>query len=128
MTMGFRTTSRTKPIMIGKLRTALAHEWTIHSELLNDELSTFIEHEGGKLAAEHGCHDDRVIAAGCAIMGLEQAGLQATSYPSRDATGRRVRDPFVLDTIIDDLRARTGKYPVRPQNASSWYLPSKFDA
>ena len=77
MSMGFRTSVRTKPIMVGKLRALLARNWTIHSPTLNGELSTFVEHEDGKLAAQKGCKDDRVMAAACAAIGMEHAELYA---------------------------------------------------
>lgn len=116
MQMGFRTTSRTKPLVIGKLRTALANDWKIHSTQLSDELSTFVEDSSGKLGAEPGCHDDRVIAAACALLGVDYAWLAKPAAP----TAARSADPFLLDTIINDLSKRGRSYPVRAQHASAW--------
>lgn len=129
MQMGFRTSSRTKPIMIGKLRSAISHDWTIHSDLLKGELSTFIEHESGALAAQKGCFDDRVMASACAIMGLERAGLYATPAAKREALtirGKVYKDPFLLDSIIDELGGKGKGYPISPQNVSSWKGRPKY--
>lgn len=121
MQMGFRTSSRTKPIMIGKLRTAVASTWIIHSEMLADEMSTFIEHETGELAAQKGAHDDRVMASACAIMGVERAGLFASpKHYEATAGGRRYKDPFAMDTIIEEMRGRGKGFPIRDQHASAW--------
>lgn len=122
MRMGFRTTSKTKPIMIGKLRTALAHELIIHSSLLSDELSTFIEHDKGDLAAQAGCKDDRVMALACCVMGLERAGLYAGPKVYK-ASGKRAIDPFLLDNIIEECHGKRSGFPIRPQNGTpgmSW--------
>lgn len=130
MQMGFRTSARTKPIMIGKLRTAVAHDWTIHSELLRGEFSTFIEHENGRLAAQDGCHDDRVMASACAIMGLERAALYATPTAKKQHAIRNAyKDPFLLDNIINEMQGRGNKFPVAPQHASAWRTKdrSNFD-
>lgn len=115
MQMGFRTSSRTKPIMIGKLRTALSHEWTIHSELLKGELSTFIEHEDGTMAAQDGCHDDRVMASACAMMGVSNAEMYAQE-PQRYSHGRAVENPFMFNSIIKELTNGRTNAIMRPQN------------
>lgn len=119
MQLGFRTTVRTKPIMIGKLRTAVANSWTVHSEMLHDEMSTFIEHENGSLAAQDGCHDDRVMASACALMGVERAALVSREERSADYDRRKFKDPFVLDNLIEELQGRRKSFPVSPQHASA---------
>jgi len=118
MKLGLRTTARTKPIMIGKLRTALALDFTIHSPSLRDELSTFVEHENGKMAAQDGCKDDRVMASACAVMGIERAGLYATPDADRERIRGAYKDPFLLDNIIDEMQGRRGRSPISPQHGS----------
>lgn len=119
MQLGFRTSVRTRPIMIGKLRTAVAHDWVIHSEMLSDEMSTFIEHENGKMAAQDGCHDDRVMASACAMMGVERAALYG-EFGSRPRGVGKTNDPFVVDNIVKEMRSRKGGYPIKPQHAGAW--------
>lgn len=111
--LGFRTTLRTKPLMIGGLRTVLAHEWTIHSSVLKAQLSTFVE-EDGKLGAQQGCDDDAVIAMGCASVGRVKAALRV--HPPRIP---RVIDPLQMNAIIEELTAGRGAFPIAPQH-SEW--------
>ena len=111
--LGFRTTLRTKPLMIGGLRTVLAHEWTIHSSVLKAQLSTFVE-EDGKLGAQQGCDDDAVIAAACAAAGRIKAAMrQPAKTPSRTV------DPLLFDAIVDELTGNRGDFPIAPQH-SEW--------
>lgn len=122
MRMGFRTTARSKPIMIGKLRRAVAGDWTIHSELLSDEMSTFIEHPTGSIGAETGCHDDRVIAAACAMMGIDYAALYVGAARSMPTQRGLYKDPFLLDNIVDEMAKRGRGSPISPQHAGSWRI------
>jgi hypothetical protein len=110
--LGYRTTARNKPLMIGRLRTILAHELTIHSPLLKTQLSTFIEHEDGKLAAADGCQDDTVMSMACAVVGINPASLFASaSKPQR----RKGIDPFDINSMLSQLRGREEGYPIRSQ-------------
>ncbi len=114
MRKGFRTSVRTKPIMIGRLRTLLSSELTIHSPTLNSELSTFVETEDGKMQAEEGCFDDRVMALACAAMGLERAGIFCT-VEQYVRPRREVVDPFTLDAILEEMSNRRNSLPISPQ-------------
>lgn len=111
--IGYRTTSRNKPLMIGRLRTLLANDWTIHSSLLRTQLSTFVEHEDGKLSAQDGCNDDTVMAAACAAVGSTRAALMAKP-PTWAASTER--DPFTLEAMLEELRARGSTLPIAPQH------------
>ena len=120
MELGFRTTSRSKPIMIGRLRTELAGDMVIHSSKLKGELATFIEHDTGKLAADKGCHDDRVMALACANMGIERAALMAASGfstidLSQDKNGT-YKDPFMLDSILQSVADGKKRGPIAAQH------------
>ena len=99
---GYRTSSKTKPIMIGNLRHELATDFIIRSPLLRDELSTFAEQENGKLEAEPGCFDDRVMGMSVGLMGAKRAGylIQHNQYQSEK---NKYVDPFSLEGIILDL-------------------------
>lgn len=129
MQMGFRTSTRTKPIMIGRLRSLLSRGWIIYSDTLKSELSTFIEHENGRLAGQKGCRDDRVMAAACAAMGLNHAALYAGNGHDLQSSGslKPKDDPFCLDGMLHELNGRSTKLPIKPQhsgkmeNAESWW-------
>tara|TARA_Y100000310_G_scaffold318422_1_gene372457 strand:- start:2502 stop:4085 length:1584 start_codon:yes stop_codon:yes gene_type:complete len=111
--MGWRTSERTKPLMIGKLRTLLASEWTIHSPFLQEQLTTYVEDEAGKLGASDGCHDDVVIAAACAGMGLDRALLQRPQVVKHE----ELVDPLYT-SLEDMIEALSGgnNFPIRGQH------------
>ena len=117
--LGYRTTVRSKPLMIGRLRSVLAHEksqggLTVFSPLLRDQLSTFIEHSNGKMGAQDGCDDDCVMALACAVTGINQAALFAES--ARYKAPVEVIDPFSFDTVIKEMRRGGERFPVRDIN------------
>ncbi len=117
--LGHRTTSRTKPLMIGKLRTALAKDIITHDPLTRGELSTFVETETGSLEAEEGCMDDRVMAYACCVLGMERAAIYAS--PEEAAADRRklTPSPFSMEAIIKELRQGNDQYPIKPQHEST---------
>lgn len=113
--LGKRTSSHTKPLIIGRLRTDLAHsELVIHSQILNAELSTFIEDDSGKLGAQSGCHDDTVIALAMANYGKERAALDA-EYTKGATHTSFITDPFSLDEIIKEMSGKGRRFPIAPQ-------------
>ena len=128
MQMGFRTSVRTKPIMVGKLRTFLAKDWIIHSPALKDELSTFIEHENGSLGAQENCKDDRVMASACAAIGFEHASLYAGDGLDEipGATVDPARFPFTLEGMIGDLQSKQKRLPFKPQHGPQGSFMPKF--
>jgi len=102
---GYRTTTKSKPIMIGNLRHELALDFKVRSPLLMDELSTFGEQENGKMEAESGCYDDRVMALAVGLQGSIRAGyLRAHEEYQRIQTDWV--DPFSLEGIIASCRGR----------------------
>lgn len=111
---GFRTTSKSKPMLIGKLRKYVAKIITIYSPDLKGELDSFIEKPTGELGAAEGCHDDRVMGLGCAVWGIERASLiidgefQHIQDPAED--------PFCMEHIINSMSARRHTSPIRPQH------------
>lgn len=109
--LGLRTTTRTKPLMIGRLRTAVARDTVVHSSALKSEMDTYIEVDG-KFGAEAGCHDDRVMASACAIWGMESAALakEESDYePEEDES--IYKDPFSFEEIMKRVPGfgRSGK-------------------
>jgi hypothetical protein len=133
--LGVLQSSRVKPLSIGTLRLLLATTWTIHSPLLKDELDSFIEDSDGRLRAEEGCHDDRVMACVAAAYTFEKASLMlavprvmacvAAAYTFEKASlmlavprtpaPKKSNNPFLLDNIISELHGRGAKFPIAPQ-------------
>lgn len=63
VTFGFRTTVKTKPLIIDQLRASLREaEMTLNDKLTIRELMTYVVTEDGKMEAEKGCHDDCVMS------------------------------------------------------------------
>lgn len=114
---GFKTTSRSKPMLIGKLRKYLSKTITIYSAGLKGELDSFIEHPDGSLGAEEGSHDDRVMGLACSIWGIERACLiidgEFQVVPSTSD------DPFSLDYIIDKMQGKGDNRVLKPQHTFS---------
>lgn len=115
---GYRTTSKTKPILIGNLRHELATSFIIRSPLLKSELNTFAEQANGKLEAEPGCFDDRVMAMSVGLIGATRAGymIQQEGYQSAKS---EIIDPFSLEGIIHDLHNRNPSgdgFPIERQD------------
>jgi hypothetical protein len=98
--LGVRTTSRSKPFIIGTLRTKLAQGMVIHSVILKNELSTFVELEDGSMGATTGCHDDTVMASAMAAYVESKGALSLTEAP---ITQQEIKDAFSLDEIIKEM-------------------------
>jgi hypothetical protein len=62
-TIGFRTTVKTKPLIIDRLRAALRErEMEIYDKVTLQEMLQFIVTESGSMEAEEGCYDDCVMS------------------------------------------------------------------
>ncbi len=107
--LGVATSNRSKPLLIGGLRRALVDGLVVHSPVLASELSSFVEHDSGKLAAQLGCHDDTVMALAMACSAIERASLAATA--ERIDT-QRAPDPFCFDAIVRELSDRRVGLPI----------------
>ena len=68
--LGFLTTQKTKEVALSDLRRALASDLRVPSAACRSEMSTFVQHENGKLGAQTGCYDDRVMALALAVTGM----------------------------------------------------------
>lgn len=75
LTYGVKTTVRTKPLLIGNLRSAVKQEFTIHSPDLKDEMNTYQEDENGEMGAQDNCFDDRVMASAVGLRAYNQAAM-----------------------------------------------------
>jgi hypothetical protein len=124
LSYGFKTTVRTKPILIGGLRKEFLEGLIIHSPVLKDELNTFVEDENNRLCAAEGCFDDRVMAIAVAVHGAYSSPY---IYEREDMERRKIvtRDPFVLENALKELHARhlekQGEFPIPPQDDVSGY-------
>ena len=69
--LGFRTTSATKPAIIGNLKNLIENEEVyIPSNVMIQELKDYVSTQTGKTEAAPGCHDDTVmaLAMGCEVL------------------------------------------------------------
>ena len=67
--LGFRTTSSSKPRIIGLLKRAIEDRAIfVPSPVIIQELKDFVQDDGGKIGALPGCHDDTIMAM---AIGLE---------------------------------------------------------
>ena len=70
--LGFHTTVKSKPLIIDYLKELIRErEIKLHSPALLDELQTFVAKPDGKMAAQHGSHDDCVMALAIACFGCK---------------------------------------------------------
>lgn len=72
---GTYVSETTRGLLLGTARRLLAAEYTLHSDYLNSELSTFVENKNGKYEASGGSLDDRVMAACHALLVVERAAI-----------------------------------------------------
>lgn len=116
--LGHHTTSTSRPFVIGLLRKALRDEWTIHSQVLKAELSSFIEAPTGDLEAAAGCHDDTVIAAAMARYVSTKAVLALTETPQREV--QPGHSPHTLDGMLEDLLKSHPGLPFPRDQTDPW--------
>lgn len=88
------------------LLSSVGGEYTVHSPLLESELSTFVENAAGKLEADSGCKDDRVFAACHALAVVERAAATTIAQPS--AAQQAEADPFSWEAIFGDQQTEGG--------------------
>ena len=70
--LGFHTTVKSKPLIIDYLRELIRErEISVRSPIILDELQTFVSKPDGKMAAQHGSHDDCVMALAIAALGCK---------------------------------------------------------
>ena len=103
---GHTTNRRTKPLMVGALRTDMAEGLTIYSEGLVGECATFED----TLEAASGCYDDRVIALALANKGIYSLRSLATYYKQETT----VPKPEEFDAIFGSRSQRPGMKSGQP--------------
>lgn len=96
---GTYTSETTRGLLIGTARRLLANEYSIHSEFLQSELDTFSEQLNGKIEADSGCMDDRVMAACHALLVVERAAIATAEDVS--LPGDLEPDPFSFEAMFN---------------------------
>lgn len=92
--VGWRTTNRTKPLLIGNLDKQLRAGLKIYSKEILDELMTYVIDEDGTTNASEGAKDDLVIGTALAVQGYlesEHSHVPTKSAP-RPMTGEAIMD------------------------------------
>ncbi len=106
---GTAVTASSRGTILGTARQLLATEFTIHSPALRSELATFVETSSGKVEADSGCFDDRVMAAVHALIVCEPAGIAAADQRRAPYVPDVTPDPFSFDALFgkqaDPIRA-----------------------
>jgi hypothetical protein len=75
----------------------------IHSPILRNELSTFVEHEDGSMGAADGCHDDCVMASAMARFVKSRGAMSLLDNPITAYELKPKDNPFMLDGIIKEM-------------------------
>ena len=92
---GFRTTSSSKPFIIGQLKRAVDDEelW-IPSNIIIQEMKDYVVSGSGKMEALPGCHDDTIIALAIAfeVMRTHRDKLTTDKVSWKDRVGTVQQD------------------------------------
>jgi hypothetical protein len=106
---GTLTTEASRGVIIGTMRRLVGEECTIHSEMLRSEMGTFVEQANGKIEADSGCFDDRVMALGMALVVVERAAIMgAGNYHEEPGEP----DPWGWEALFGKAR-RDEPWPIK---------------
>jgi hypothetical protein len=114
MGMGFKTTVKTKPLISGRGKAILAHGFIVRSPMLKTEIDSFAEQESGKLEANEGCFDDRVMALLVGLEGMTKSGM-LVAEEEEEKMNYILSNPFSLEAILQWAEKRkhgTDRFPV----------------
>lgn len=100
--LGVKTTKKSKPYILGLLRAKLSSTVVIHSPVLKNELSTFVEHEDGTMSGAEGCFDDTVMAAGMAFFVQSKGAMSLLDAPLA-AEEKAEAQNFTFESIVKEL-------------------------
>ena len=111
---GHTTNRRSKPLLLGTLRTDLATGLRFYSEKLAGECSTFED----TLQAASGCHDDLVIAFGLANKGI---------YELREQVREEIYIPGIsgpdgFNEVFSPRRVALSSQPIAPQTSKAYSI------
>jgi len=105
---GTQVTESNRGLILGHARRLFSGQWTIYSEALRSECETFSEQMSGKIEADSGCYDDRVLAACHAASVVERAQIATLDEPQLGDPTDAYVDPFSFEGMFphagDDAR------------------------
>lgn len=88
---GWNTNKATRPVMMSDFKEAIRDDlYPIHDVELYKECLTLIDNNG-KEEADHGCHDDRIMAYAIALQIRQEADRYFEWYDKRHGTDRKER-------------------------------------
>ena len=108
--MGWRTTPKTRPLVINSLAKALIKKLVPHLLLEDiDELFSFVIHANGKAEAEDKCFDDRCFIAGTMVLtDIGQVEIECLKVGDMVMTRNGYRPIIATNNHVDDVISRLG--------------------
>lgn len=95
--LGFKTTSITRPLILGQLQKIVLEEIDkINDKDTLEEMLTFVRNERGRAEAQEGCHDDLVMGLAIAYYIREQQSFKL--LPVKNEIKKAVYGGFNLNT------------------------------
>lgn len=82
--LGWRTTPRTKPLLISNLDKSLRNGLKVPQKEILDELMTYVVMDDGGTEASEGSRDDLVIATACAVQGYVEMSEHEIAKPKEE--------------------------------------------
>ena len=108
--IGWDTSGVSRPLLIGYLDEAIRqNSLTIHDQMTQMELLTFVINARGKAEAQGGCHDDLVIALALAVIVILRMPRPVMAAPLTRPEAR----PYGQPARNDDDRRRGGNVRLR---------------
>ncbi len=105
--VGWRTTNRTKPLLIGNLDKQLRAGLSVTCKEILDELMTYVIDEDGTTNASEGGHDDLVIGLALAVQGYLES--EHAILPEKPKVKDGTAQSFV-DKVLQAQQTTTARY------------------
>jgi hypothetical protein len=105
--VGWRTTNRTKPLLIGNLDKQLRAGLGVPSKEILNELMTYVIDEDGTTNASEGGHDDLVIGLALAVQGYLES--EHSSLPEKPRAKDGTAQSFV-DKVLQAQQTTATRY------------------
>lgn len=100
--IGWETNAKTKPFMVDKLREFVReHYLGIYSDLMINEMFTYVIEDNGSTNAQQGSHDDTVMAAAIMLQ-LMLEGRGSEYVPEIPIDQRKNHTPEVVDKLFEE--------------------------
>lgn len=105
--LGFKTTSITRPLILGQLQKIVLEEIDkINDKDVLEEMLTFVRNEKGRAEAQEGCHDDLIMGLAISYYIREQQSFKLQSRNIKVAADNMYRDFNINNSIDDDFGSR----------------------